>query len=496
MKTIFNKIALLVAITMLGTSTINAQVTLNCESGNRAIEQGNCWGFGAVTYTRRDTQVITGFWSTLSNSMTNPALSSAWIKSPWMKVGQGNITISTKLENSTGTTKQLVVSYIPYDENAGTYKEGTLTTFYTYDYLKNGTIFSTVLQNLVIPIPQAIANSTNAYKIMISFVGTGGSNRGMSDNIVIPGTYWSDPTNNCLPLALIVDTDKDGVADSDDKYPMDNTRAYDNYFPSERTFGTLAFEDTWPAKGDYDLNDVVVDYTFNRVTDAKNNVVEVIGKFVTRASGASFRNAFGFQLDNIDPKKIVSVTGNKVGTVEAFKFESNGLESNQQYPNIIVFDNFYEVMKYPGNGPFINVSKDAPFVKYDTLTVTIKMLSDMPIKELPVEKFNFYIVGDVMKKGRGTEIHLMDAMPSSLVNKSLFGTLDDISNGTKYYRTKANLPWGINVVQGFDYMFEKTPIDKGYNMFIKWAESGGAEYQDWYVDKAGYRNSENIYKNK
>ena len=494
MKTIFNKVNLLVIITILSVNTVNAQLTLDCESGNRGIEQGNCWAFGAVSYTRRDVHIISGFWSTLSNSMTNPALSSAWIKTPWMKVGEGNITISTKLENSTGTTKQLVASYIPYDENAGTYKEGTLTTFYTFDYPKNGTIFSTAVQNLVIPIPQAIANSTNAYKIMLSFVGTGGNNRAITDKLVVPGTYWSDPTNNCLPLTMIVDTDKDGVADSDDKYPTDNTKAYDNYFPSEKSFGTLAFEDTWPSKGDYDLNDIVVDYKINRVTDAKNNVVEVIATFVAKASGAGYRNAFGFQLDNIDPNKIVSVNGNKVGTVDAFKFGSNGLESNQQYANIIVFDNFYEVLKHPGSGSFINVTKNAPFVPYVTLTVTIKIQSNMPIAELPAEKFNFYIVADVLKKGRGTEIHLPDGIPSSLVNNSLFGTLDDNSAGAKYYRTENNLPWGINVVQGFDYMIEKVSIDKGYNNFIKWAESSGAEFQDWFEDKAGYRNPESIYR--
>ena len=495
MKTIFNKVNLLVIITILSLNTVNAQLTLDCESGNRGIEQGNCWAFGAVSYTRRDVHIISGFWSTLSNSMTNPALSSAWIKTPWMKVGEGNITISTKLENSTGTTKQLVASYIPYDENAGTYKEGTLKTFYTFDFPKNGTSFSIAVQNLVIPIPEAIANSTNAYKIMLSFVGTGGNNRAITDKLVVPGTYWSDPTNNCLPLSMIVDTDKDGVADSDDKYATDNTRAYDNYFPSEKSFGTLAFEDTWPSKGDYDLNDIVVDYKINRVTDAKNNVVEVIATFVARASGAGYRNAFGFQLDNIEPNKIVSVTGNKVGKVaDVFKFGSNGLESNQQYANIIVFDNFYEVLKHPGSGSFINVTKDAPFVEYVTLTVTIKMQSNIPIVDLPAEKFNFYIVADVLKNGRGKEIHLPDGKPSSLVNSNLFGTFDDNSTGSKYYRTENNLPWGINVVQGFDYMFEKVSIDKGYNYFIKWAESNGADYQDWFEDKPGYRKPENIYK--
>ena len=196
MKTMWYKSLIVVAFINVFVFSSMAQLTLNCESGNRAIEQGNCWGFGAVSYSRRDVHVISGFWSTLSNSMSNPALSSAWIKTPWMKVGQGNITLSAKLENSTGTTKQIVVSYIPYDENAGTYKEGTLVSFYTFDYPKNGTSFSIAVQNLSVPIPQAIANSTTVYKILFSFVGTGGNNRAIADNLIIPGEYWCDPSNN------------------------------------------------------------------------------------------------------------------------------------------------------------------------------------------------------------------------------------------------------------------------------------------------------------
>ncbi len=35
--------------------------------------------------------------------------------------------------------------------------------------------------------------------------------------------------------------------------------------PSEQFTGTLAYEDLWPGKGDYDFNDLVVDYDFDIV---------------------------------------------------------------------------------------------------------------------------------------------------------------------------------------------------------------------------------------
>lgn len=177
---------------LVGVHTANAQLTLTCESGNRAIEQAACWGFGATSYTNIASYVINGSWSVRGNSMTNPNINACWVKTPWMMMGSGNITLKTKLENSTGTTKQVVVAYKLYDPNsASQYKEGDTVRFYTFDYPKNGAYFSTSVQDLTIPIPVGIANSTTPMKIQISFVGTGGNNRADVDNIVIPGSYWS-----------------------------------------------------------------------------------------------------------------------------------------------------------------------------------------------------------------------------------------------------------------------------------------------------------------
>ncbi len=498
MKTLLKKTSILIiAFLALSIATEAQQLELDCESGNRAIEQGNCWGFGAVSYTRRDTHVINGFWSTLSNSMSNPALNSSWIKTPWMKMGAGNITLSVKLENTTGTTKQVVVSYIPYDESVvSIYKEGALETFYTFNFPKNGSLFLTTVSNLTIPIPQAIINSTNAYKILISFVGTGGNNRAIADKIIIPGEYWSDPANNCLPKSLVKDADNDGVADENDHFPNDITRAFNNYYPNDKVFGTLAFEDSWPGKGDYDFNDIVVNYNINRVTNASNEVVEVLAKFVLRASGASFNNAFGFQLDNISPDFIKSVTGTRIkGESNVFNFSANGLESEQTYANCIVFDDFFSVMKRPGGGIGVNVEKSAPKVNYDTISIALKMDKAMLLKDFSANKFNFYIVSNTVKDKRGREIHLADFAPTSLVDYSLFNTNDDRSNASKllYYRTANNLPWGVNIIQGFDYPIEKTPINKAYNNFIKWAESTGELYTNWFENNSTNRNEELVY---
>lgn len=96
--------------------------------------------------------------------------------------------------------------------------------------------------------------------------------------------------------------------DDEDDYPNDPERAYDVYYPNEDTYGTLAFEDNWPGLGDYDFNDLILDYNFQEVLNADNEVVDIYGKYSVRVVGASYVNGFGFQM-NAQPGDIESVSG-------------------------------------------------------------------------------------------------------------------------------------------------------------------------------------------
>jgi LruC domain-containing protein len=127
--------------------------------------------------------------------------------------------------------------------------------------------------------------------------------------------------------------------------------------------------------------------------------------------------------------------------------------------------------------------------------------------ELTSNTFNFFIVGEtktgevvngdvqITVQDRGKEIHLADRMPTSLVNSSYFGTFDDnsIQGMAKYYKTGNNLPWGLNILQGFDYPIEKAPINEAYLHFVEWAMSSGVSFPDWFSEISGYRNPSKIY---
>lgn len=493
MKKIYLSLLILLSLTFPSM----AQLSLDFESGNRAIEQGNCWVFGSVSYSNLEFR-INGNWSGRTNQLSNPSINSSWIKTPWILPGTGNITLKARLENSSGISRGIVLSYIPYDADAPTsHKEGETTTFASYNF---PTPLNISIQNLTFALPAEIANSPESFKILISFIGQGGNSRAFVDDIIIPGTYNSDPSNSCLPLMNIDDSDGDGVADGEDAYPSDSNRAYNSVYPSANGFGTLAFEDLWPNKGDYDFNDVVVDYRINTVTNASNNVVELIAQFKLKASGAGYKNGFALQLDGIDTDKVLSVSGNNISSTSTLVFNEGGLESGQEFANVIVFDNFFNVMPKEGSGTGVNTNPNAPFVEYQTLTLTVTFINNgtpatggtVNINQLTPDKFNFYIF---LAEQRGREIHLPDRVPTNLADISLFGTGDDNSNPAqnKYYKTVNKLPWAINVLQGFEHPVEKNAIDKAYLKFNTWAVSSGNSFPDWFSDEPGYRDAQKIY---
>lgn len=291
---------------------------------------------------------------------------------------------------------------------------------------------------------------------------------------------------------VATDTDGDGIQDADDDFPSDPARAFVNYFPASG-YGSLAFEDLWPGKGDYDFNDLVVDYGFEIVTNASNKVSDVISNTVVRAIGAGFNNGYGFQFSNDQIQdNDVFVTGSSLEN-NIVTLAENGLEIGQDKPTVIVFDNAKNVLQAI-SGFGVNVEQDAPYVEPDTVVINIAFTPGLyEIADLDLVNFNPFIIIDGI---RGKEVHLPNYMPTSLVDLAYFGTSDDDSDPAigRYYKTANNLPWAINIAESYDYTVEKSEITSGYLHFGDWAESSGGIYQDWYQNLSGYRNDAHIYQ--
>jgi len=287
-----------------------------------------------------------------------------------------------------------------------------------------------------------------------------------------------------------LDTDNDGVNDEFDQYPNDPSKSFDSYFPGKGQFGTLAFEDFWPRKGDFDFNDMVVQYNYQYQTDAVGRVTEINATYRLEAMGAGFRNGFGIQLD---------VNSNAVSSVEGVKYvhniisqASNGVEAGQDKATIIAFDDGYGLLSAPDGG-FVNTDVSKPYINPKEITVNINFQTPQTSSDLGVPPYNPFIFTD---KRRGYEIHLPDHPPTSKVDFSIFGTEEDDSNPgiNRYYKTSNNMMWAIHFPLPFSYPKERISIFNAYPKFEEWAENNGVIFKDWYSNTSnGYRVNGNLY---
>jgi LruC domain-containing protein len=295
-------------------------------------------------------------------------------------------------------------------------------------------------------------------------------------------------STNVKPIDKPVDADGDGVNDTYDEFPNDPKYAYQYSYPGDNSYGTFAFEDQWPGYGDYDFNDMVVDYKFHQLANAQNKLQTLRSEFIIKAVGAGFDNAFGFEMD-VTPSAIKSVTGNEINR-DLFTFNGNGTEAGTAKAVIVATDDAHASFGMEG---FVNTVNTEAFTAPDTIIVDVEFNTPQVLGYGGSAPFNPFIV---INQTRGREVHLPGYDPTSNVDASYFGTGNDASdpNTGVYYKSKTGLPWGMNLPVSFDYPEEKKDIRDIYLNFNQWAKSSGFTYMDWYVDQPGYRAVSGFYE--
>ena len=261
------------------------------------------------------------------------------------------------------------------------------------------------------------------------------------------------------------------------------------YYPSESGWVALAYEDIWPGVGDYDLNDVVMQYRIvELVRDGEIIRVDLYGTLV--AMGAVYHNGFavhlaGLNRDSVDQDRLRTLFNNELQAL-------NPLEEGQSEVVIKVSDDLWE-----------NVDSDCRFYRTETsctdeiefsFEISVNFSQPPTLASMPDAPYNPFIFassfwgrgeGFTETPGRGLEIHLVDQPMTDLADQSLFGTGDDTSDvsSERYYKTNSNLPWAIEV--GTDWLYPKERVDilEAYPMFQDWVESGGEENSDWYISE-------------
>lgn len=225
--------------------------------------------------------------------------------------------------------------------------------------------------------------------------------------------------------------------------------------------GILAFEDNWPNKGDYDLNDVIVKYNSVLAFNTSNQVLSTEDTFTALWSGASFKNGFAYQM-NTDRSNVVTEFENISDT-------SQGLDRELAKATVNVFTNALVATE--------NNTKTASYKIKNTLTTPVDH------ETFGVAPYNPFIMVHENLGNNRCEVHLVNYKPTEKVDMSLFHTGKDLSspNSGVYYVAAENYPFAIQLVDAEDFSTTETEsVDITYPDFIKWVKSNGSEYKDWY----------------
>lgn len=273
----------------------------------------------------------------------------------------------------------------------------------------------------------------------------------LRDNAWIDNTFLSNPP-------AITDTDGDGVADDQDDFPNDPSRAYLTFYPAAGR-QTIAFEDMWPVQGDYDFNDMVVSIEADLIKDASGNWVSAEYKIALDAFGGGIESGLALRLLDGNKNTMSSIISSVSGNASLDQDVTNG---------IIIFNDPDDV-----RSQYYNNTEAGLIRTPDTISFTINFGANNGAAFSP----DFYIFH---REERGREVHLVGFSGTAAADASLNNTGDDV-NGS--YQTVNGLPWAMDLVldgENFQHPYEKIDMISAYPQFSNWASSGGSANTDWY----------------
>lgn len=289
---------------------------------------------------------------------------------------------------------------------------------------------------------------------------------------ITPETLEKD-ISSLLLSKKSVDTDKDGISDKLDEFPNDHKRACILYYPSKGMYNTLVFEDKWPMKGDFDMNDAVISFNIKNILNAQNLVKDIEFELLVRARGASYLNAFAISLKGIKEKNIKSIKllyDNSIDNIIFEKGHKNELiipiiKNMSTLLPISPTHNFYATARYDNR-------------LHKKILVRLVLKHSRSLKSIKSPPYNPFIY---RVDNRGLEVHLKGNKATDLVDKNFFGTMDDYTNLKKrWYQTKSGFPFAMEIPGLWGYPIESISISDAYSELDSWILSSGKNNKTWY----------------
>lgn len=283
-----------------------------------------------------------------------------------------------------------------------------------------------------------------------------------------------------LVSASDLDRDGDGVKDALDEFPDDATRAFSRYYPGADSWGTLAFEDQWPVRGDYDMNDVVMQYRTREIMNASRQVVALGIDYRLEARGGLNESGFGVHLPGVPAGAVATATLSTAGGV-AVPLQ---VEPGQAEAAFIVTPSVQVQMPFGPDADCQFVNTQAGCATVAPVPYRLDVGFTVPqAGSLFAAPYNPFIF---RRNRRGQEIHLPGLPATRLAEPALFGTGDDrtVAGSSYTYMDAQRRPWALDLPVSWAWPLERIDLLRPYPLFADWASSAGASARDWYLNCA------------
>lgn len=251
-----------------------------------------------------------------------------------------------------------------------------------------------------------------------------------------------------------------------------------------------AFEDNYPAAGDYDFNDAVIDVTteYGYKDGSKNKIAQIQLNVVLRAVGASKQLGAGLRLANISKSAIEEVrfegdVNNYRNTLVNSVFENAPMENNGNECVIPLFGDAHKIYGIGGESRIFINTKIKNIENLYTLKVIIVLKDKEQSKPLITkDNLDFFIAYRTL--GPRTEVHLFEFRPQGAT-----------ANGTVHLQNleiAGNLTWAICVPK-FKYPAESIKITEAYPLFTQWAHDH-TNFLDWYEHPTDLNDQQYVFE--
>jgi LruC domain-containing protein len=241
-----------------------------------------------------------------------------------------------------------------------------------------------------------------------------------------------------------------------------------SYFPSSQSYYVVAYEDLYPAKGDYDFNDLVVAYQVSIGQDVNGDAAVIRGNGYLVARGAMYDHDWHLKIELPE-----WATGEASYSVFAAGSHSPMDGFPLTVPVMGTADlNLLEhvaAIYSDGESTYVNTFVEQSLVQGPKFEFSLTLDTPIAMSLIDQAPYDPYIyVHDT-----GYEVHLIDKLPALYYS---YNTLEGLSG----FRDDAGFPFAI--VSPDNWQPPLAGIDMGlaYPTFMDFVKSQGAKSGQWY----------------